>query len=136
MIRKFFLRKRENCGPIFKRDRFSGINQIVIDPITCRQCLFSGYSADFETKNSIPEKEKEKILRGKIVRPLSPITSDSSDTEIPAWQRYDLIAQTNQLLGKDQKTVAEQYLKASWAVRLNSGFFSTLDEKTNEKNGH
>ena len=110
-----------------------GFNPIFIEPITCIRCFFSGYTDDFERKSSIPELVKENILSGKILRPISPITSISDYDQIPAWQRYDLIAQTYQLLNKDKNTLADQYLKASWTVRLSSDPLSVLDKKTNKK---
>jgi hypothetical protein len=38
--------------------------------------------------------------------------------EIPADVQYDLIAQTYQLRGKTEEDIAQQYHRASWAVRL------------------
>ncbi|OHB65887.1 MAG: hypothetical protein A2Y77_02510 [Planctomycetes bacterium RBG_13_62_9] len=65
----------------------------------------------------IPKAVKEQILRQKVLKPLIQIEAGTKPYEIPAYVRYDLIAQTYQLLGKAKEVIAHQFLSASWATR-------------------
>ncbi|MFH1232129.1 MAG: DUF2225 domain-containing protein [Planctomycetota bacterium] len=109
----------------------NGDNPILYQPVTCKKCLYSGYEPDFNTVSSkdktvIPDKIKTKILNEKALKLFRELKKDEP---MPAWIKYDLIAQTYRILGKDKKAIAEQYLRASWALRLEDDFFRNLLEK-------
>jgi tetratricopeptide (TPR) repeat protein len=109
----------------------TGDNPILYQPVTCKKCLYSGYEPDFNTvfskdKTVIPDKIKTKILNEKALKLFRELKKDEP---MPAWIKYDLIAQTYRILGKDKKAIAEQYLRASWALRLEDDFFRNLEEK-------
>jgi len=109
----------------------TGDNPILYQPVTCKKCLYSGYEPDFNTVSSkdktvIPDKIKTKILNEKALKLFRELKKDES---MPAWIKYDLIAQTYRILGKDKKAIAEQYLRASWALRLDDDSCRNLLEK-------
>ncbi|MHC4168209.1 MAG: DUF2225 domain-containing protein [Planctomycetota bacterium] len=97
--------------------RARGDQPVLIYPKTCPECFYSGYPADFK---SVSEVVKEQILRKGALKPMHPISKEAESYEIPASVRYDLIAQTYRLIAKPEKTIAHQFLSASWATRMES----------------
>lgn len=93
-----------------------GSQPVWIRPITCSQCLYSGYAGDFE-KELTPE-QRDKFAQKNSLKPLLAIAPGTDYREIPAWVRYDLIAQVYTILERDKGAIADQYLNASWAVRM------------------
>jgi len=118
------------------RDFFAravGDEPVVFVPTTCPKCFYSGYAVDFGSVagDSKPEVEiseavKEQVLCEKALKPMVEIAEGAKSYEIPAYVRYDLIAQTFQLRGKADEFVAWQFLKASWAIRAESRLPATL----------
>ena len=108
--------------------RAGGNQPVLIYPVTCPNCYYSGYDRDFSPKTRLPDDLKDEITSGKALKPLVPIEKDVQSHDIPAWVRYDLIAQTCALRGRDYETLANQYLSASWAVRLDTDPLSGVDE--------
>jgi len=98
--------------------RARGEQPVLIYPKTCPQCFYSGYPDDF---GSVSEVVKEQILRKGALKPMVLISQEAKSYEIPASVKYDLIAQTYQLRAEPEKTLAQQFLKASWATRMESG---------------
>ena len=113
--------------------RAGGHQPILIYPVTCPKCYYSGYGDDFSPKTKLPDDLKDEITSRKALKPLVPIDKDMQSHDIPAWVRYDLIAQTLALRGRDYETLANQYLSASWAVRLDDDPLPGLDEPTLKK---
>jgi len=97
-------------------ERARGTQPLLVLPATCPKCLYSGYRRDFSKNNKISKEVIEKIKVKKVLKPAIEITPETK--RIPAWVKYDLIAQTYKLLGKEEMAIAQQYLSASWAVRL------------------
>lgn len=95
-------------------ERARGTQPVLCNAVTCSKCYFSGHSGDFISGSKVPEKLKDAILKGKILRPIKDITKEG----IPPWVSYDLIAQKDRFLGKDEKVIGDDYMFASWAVRL------------------
>ena len=112
--------------------RARGAQPVLIAPITCPTCAYSGYEDDFRGDVRIPAEVKERIRQGEALTPRMLIATEEERTFIPAWARYDLVAQTYALRGKDYKTLAEQFLSASWAVRLADDTLPALDAPTRE----
>ena len=103
----------------------SGDQPLIILPITCDKCYYSGYDRDFETVESlILVKLKDEILTKKnIVAPVSILydlkaSPSPAVSPIPAFIKYDLIAQTYKIMGKETSEIFSQYLNAAWALRL------------------
>ncbi len=94
--------------------RAGGAQPILLIPGTCPNCYYSGYYGDFGKDVEIPKEVKQKITKDKMLKPLL----EMKDDRIPAYVKYDLIAQTCILTGKDDLRIGDQYLRGSWAVRL------------------
>lgn len=107
--------------------RARGYQPVLIYPKTCPQCLYSGYPDDFK---SVSEVVKKQILHKGALKPMIQISQESKSYEIPASVKYDLIAQTYRLRAKPEKTIAHQFLSASWATRIESRLtLATLDKE-------
>lgn len=102
--------------------RAVGEQPILIAPVTCPKCLFSGYTDDF--KETVDPAVKKKILEEKAL---------VQQVESQAWAKYDLIAQTMALKGANDPDFAEIYLITSWAVRLEENPFDRLFSSLNEE---
>lgn len=110
--------------------RARGDQPILLAPITCPICFYSGYRIDFDSDKKISKRVIEKIRNGKVLKPLVNISSTTKSYEIPGWVRYDLIAQTYKVLNKSKESIAEQFLAGSWAVRLETEPLEYLDKST------
>jgi len=99
-------------------ERAAGEQPVLIYPKTCPHCFYSGYPDDFK---SVSEAVIEQILHKGALKPMLPISQDAKSYEIPASIKYDLIAQTYRLCAKPEKTIARQFLNASWATRMEPG---------------
>jgi len=122
--------------------RARGAQTVLLLPVTCPKCLYSGYIGDF--KEPVEEKVKQKILAGKALvppkhAPLAPgdegrraLTEglEPKGTKRPAWARHDLVAQTLALKGAPKDTVAFEYLAAAWSVRFEENPFARLMESS------
>ncbi len=68
-------------------------------PMTCSHCLYSGYLSDFlekgkgDASEKISKKLRKAILDEKLLKPMSPIKKGTPSSSIPAFVKYDLIAQ-------------------------------------------
>ncbi len=103
----------------------SGDQPLIILPVTCDKCFYSGYSKDFETvEASILTKLKDEILTKKSIEPPENILYDIKTAPspaalpMPAFIKYDLIARTYKIMGKETSEIFSQYLNAAWALRL------------------
>ncbi|MFX0199966.1 MAG: DUF2225 domain-containing protein [Candidatus Hodarchaeota archaeon] len=111
--------------------RASGDQPVLIYPKTCPQCLYSGYPDDFK---AVSDAIKEQILQKGALKPMIQISQESKSSEIPASIKYDLIAQTYRLRAKPEKTIAQQFLSASWATRIEARVpLAILDKKISKK---
>jgi uncharacterized protein (DUF2225 family) len=108
--------------------RASGDQPILIYPITCSACFYSGFQSDFDKAVKLTDEVKKKIKEEKVLVPCEKINEGE---KMPAWMKYDLIAQTYKLLRKDG--IAWIYIRASWAVRLSFYPIEYLDEKISAK---
>jgi hypothetical protein len=114
-------------------ERAWGAQPVLIYPVTCPGCFYSGYTDDFGSEVKIARNVKELILENKVLKPIVAISAGPDLLGTQAWVKYDLIAQTYQLLGKDGKTIADQFLRASWAVRVKEPFLPSLAAATAKK---
>jgi uncharacterized protein (DUF2225 family) len=113
----------------------AGTQPVLIFPVTCIKCYFSGFSSDFQKKTEVPGKLKDAILKEKILKPLIDLSKISEQSQIAAWVKYDLIAQKYKYMNDERRT-ANMYLNASWAVRVLSDSWvclQGLDENTRAK---
>lgn len=92
----------------------SGFPPILIYPITCRRCLYSGYRDDFEI--DALDDETRALLRSRLTLPENLPPPDDS-TGLPAWARYDLIILSAEIRGLSLDYLIDAALCASWAVR-------------------
>ena len=113
--------------------RAAGQQPVLIFPITCSHCFYSGFRPDFSSKLKLSEKIKDKFVKERRLKPLRPIKAGMASRQIIPWVRYDLIAQTYTLLDKKPLMITDQYLRASWAVRLTAMPISVLDAPTAKK---
>ncbi len=115
--------------------RAGGDQPVLIFPKTCPACFYSGYRYDFSSGINIPPAVKQQILQQGMLKPGVQIPKGAKSYEIPASARYDLIAQTYQLRGKPEEDMAQQFLSASWATRLESYLLpaAILGEELTEK---
>ncbi len=102
----------------------TGDQPVLILPVSCVKCYYSGFESDFGTiEAKTLSKLKDEILNKKGINPPETILYDmKSDTAavkaIPAFIKYDMIAQTYKLLDKGTSEIFAQYISAAWAVRL------------------
>ena len=111
----------------------SGDQPILISPITCNKCYYSGYENDFKASEAnLSDAIKKAILSEKNLKPCHAPIKDANSLSgaghIPAFARYDLIAQSYKLRGKDSEEIFGQYLSASWAARMEAGLLINLNE--------
>lgn len=109
----------------------TGKNPVLVVPLTCAKCYYSGYSHDFGTMEAaIASKLKKEIVDKKALKPLQSglydSTADTAAAGLPAFVKYDLIAQTYALRNKETSEIFTQYISASWAVRLDSELYFDL----------
>lgn len=97
-----------------------GDQPILYYPITCTKCFYSGYEDDFGADAKVPDDVAKRIREEKALKPIEEAASGPPDP----WVRYDLIAQTYVLLGRDHRALAWQYLRAVWASRIQKAFVS------------
>jgi len=97
-----------------------GASPILIRPATCLKCGFSGYVDDFseEEKKKMPATFTAAIKQDKVLKPAVDLASYSDQIDMPAWAKYDLIAQVRKLESAPAGDIAHQYLCAAWAVRI------------------
>ncbi|HAE38914.1 MAG TPA: hypothetical protein DCG57_09785 [Candidatus Riflebacteria bacterium] len=96
-----------------------GSSPILIRPATCLKCGFSGYIDDFssEAKAKMPATFTSAISQEKALKPAVDLASYTDQIDMPAWAKYDLIAQVRKLENSPVGDIAHQYLSAAWAVR-------------------
>ncbi|PKL49472.1 MAG: hypothetical protein CVV42_05665 [Candidatus Riflebacteria bacterium HGW-Riflebacteria-2] len=106
-----------------------GASPILIRPTTCIKCGFSGYVDDFssEAKKNMPATFTAAIKLEKALKPAVYLASYTEQSDIPAWVKYDLIAQVRKLENAPAGDIAHQYLSASWALRMEA--FTPLPEE-------
>lgn len=123
-----------------------GAEVIPLFPATCSRCYYSGYPSEFieldeakaDPEDEADEGEAKKVelsddqkkKLGATLKPRVKIERGMGPDKIPAWARYDLLAQTYAALGKRTSDVAFQYLRGSWAERIESTPSRALDEAT------
>lgn len=97
-----------------------GSSPILIRPATCLKCGFSGYIDDFssEAKKNMPATFTAAIKQDKALKPAVDLASYSDQIDMPAWAKYDLIAQVRKLENAPAGDIAHQYLNAAWSVRI------------------
>lgn len=98
-----------------------GASPILIRPNTCLKCGFSGYIDDFseEAKKKMPATFTSAIMQDKVLKPMVDLASYTDQARVPAWAKYDLIAQVRKLENAPAGDIAHQYLCAAWSVRIN-----------------
>ncbi len=101
----------------------TGDQPVLILPVSCEKCYYSGFESDFGTiETKTLSKLKDEILNKKGIKPPETILYDMKSTvavkTIPAFIKYDMIAQTYKLLNKSTSEIFAQYIGAAWAVRL------------------
>lgn len=107
-----------------------GASPILIRPATCLECGFSGYIDDFseESKKKMPATFTAAIKQDKVLKPAVDLASYSNQIDIPAWAKYDLIAQVRKLENAPAGDIAHQYLCAAWAVRIEAVIPLSIDD--------
>ncbi|NLI78014.1 MAG: DUF2225 domain-containing protein [Candidatus Riflebacteria bacterium] len=111
--------------------RARGTQPLLVAPITCVACGYSGYLDDFDRAGPPPASTtppaddalKTAIRQEKRLQLPVPLPATDTFQAIPPWGRYDLIAQVYQLQNRDERTIARQWQNAAWAVRLDQEFF-------------
>lgn len=119
--------------------RAAGGTPFTITITTCPKCGFTGYAGDFlqlpddatspdePAGDSIDEAVRKAVLAGALKVP-------SGGDALPAWARYDLLAQLQTLQGAPPSRLAATWLHAAWSVRLAGDgwrlFLEPLDEQT------
>jgi uncharacterized protein (DUF2225 family) len=96
--------------------RARGTQPLLIFPLVCTLCYYAGFQDDFNEKVTISEDFKKKMHNE--LKPPLPIRKDEKSFQVPAWVRYDLIAQRLNLAGKPAEDLANMYIRCVWAVRL------------------
>jgi tetratricopeptide (TPR) repeat protein len=104
--------------------RAAGTQPVTVVPISCSRCSYSGYLDDFEEVR-LEAETKERLRSG--LKPPTAVEPGTPSDRIPAWIRYDLLAQTAVLRSRPKLRVADAYLRASWAVRLEAAPLARLD---------
>ena len=110
-----------------------GASPILIRPATCLKCGFSGYIDDFssEAKAKMPATFTLAISQEKALKPAVDLASFSDQIDMPAWAKYDLIAQVRKLENSPAGDIAHQYLCAAWSIRIEA--FLDLPEEDLKK---
>ncbi len=103
----------------------SGNQPLLILPAFCDKCYYCGYCADFATvETEVLAKLKNEIITKKSISPPESIFYDAAAASspaaspAPAFIKYDLMAQTYKIAGRETSEVFSQYLNAAWALRL------------------
>jgi tetratricopeptide (TPR) repeat protein len=123
-------------------NRARGAQSIILLPVACRNCLFSGYASDFKKPN-ISAELKKKILKDKILKApdlsksLFPKMNRAMITEgcqgkndkFPSWAKMDLIGQIYALENKPLMQQARTMSICSWCVRIEENPFSIYMSK-------
>lgn len=121
-----------------------GAQPVLIIPTTCPDCYYSGYASDFNEELEISKEIRKKIKKENILNPMTEITDAMIKQGIPAYVKYDLIAQTYSLLGKRETIVGNQYINGAYSVRaiwsqpklskeLDDKLWSFIDENENDE---
>lgn len=97
------------------RHEYSGVQPNDLYVWVCPTCYYASDHSSFTKEISDND---EKVLTGAL-KPMETIKKNASQDDIPGWVKYDLLAQKYQLLGKEERLVAEAYTRASWSVRQN-----------------
>lgn len=97
----------------------AGDPPLLRDAWTCPRCAYSGLPGDWDS-TSVPPALAERILRERPLRPALPIAADTRRTiDIPAWVRWDLVRQTNELRGDvPARARAATCLSLAWTQRF------------------
>lgn len=96
-------------------------NSIPMDVMvwTCPGCHYSGLKEHFSVKDEPPVALDAAVAR-KIREGLQParkLPAKFAQADVPAWVRFDLMAQALALQGKGGREVGNAYLYASWILR-------------------
>ncbi|MHC4606248.1 MAG: DUF2225 domain-containing protein [Planctomycetota bacterium] len=81
----------------------------------CPGCHFAGSKRDYGPHVKISDEHKKVILEG--LKPPVELKKDMTQKDLPGWAKYDLLAQVQEIRGAKPLTLANTYLKASWAAR-------------------
>lgn len=131
-----------------------GSSVLQIRPVTCLNCYFSGFVGAFNRYSEPPAQEWDEepvttppaliasvtfpatftaaIKIDRVLKPVISIASYTDQSEIPAWVRYDLIAQVYRLTGQPPRDLADLYLQASWSVRDEDNVIQMLSKSDTE----
>jgi hypothetical protein len=102
--------------------------------VTCVKCLFTGYASEFKPDSKDEAENKaaherfkplskefmEKFKGGAALTPMKPLTGITEYREIPAFMRFQLMAQIAELRGDGDQAIAELLQRGAWAVRLDA----------------
>jgi len=94
-----------------------GEQPLLYEVVTCPHCLYSGYAKDFAEDVKIPAAIVQAIKANKALKRPAALADDVPADQLPAWARYDLLAQTLALKGKEGLDHALALLAASWCIR-------------------
>lgn len=105
--------------------------------ITCTGCLYSGHSSDFGKTVALTQAQKDAI-RDKV-RPMLPLKKGAASGDVPAFVRFDLMAQVYQIRGMSEFEIGNAFLLASWAGKLDfpgqSIFAADHEHRLQERSG-
>lgn len=110
-------------------ERAAGDDPNLFYPITCPECAYSGFHSEFLSDTTLPDTLKQKIKAKKAFISTPPV-EELDLHNIPAWAKYDFIAQKYQLTGRSPLLIAHIFHSASWAVRSEDEPLSGIDSNT------
>ncbi|MBD3404380.1 DUF2225 domain-containing protein [candidate division GN15 bacterium] len=96
-------------------ERAAGFPPVLMHPITCTSCWYSGYHRDFDSTVHFDDATRQ-LLRDSLARPAD-YTIHEGRAMVPAWSKYELIIQTSRLLGKSWQRIQFAAMRAAWSVR-------------------
>ena len=96
--------------------RAVGAQPVLITPIACGNCYYAGYRADFDKEVKLSDDVKKKLREN--LKPPVAVKKGGDARDLPAWARYDLIAQNYAIRAEKPEAIANCYLCAAWSVRL------------------
>lgn len=97
-----------------------GANPVEVLVSTCSHCLYSGTRADFEDTSAVILRD-ELLTEKPLLIPASLDGTAHDAGKLPAWARWILAAQCSQRRHSSPRLIADRWLSASWAMRLDSG---------------
>lgn len=111
--------------------RARGAQPLLLAPVTCVTCGYSGYLDGFDRAGPPPSPAsppaddalKAAIRQEKRLQLPVPLPATDTFQALPPWARYDLIAQVYRLQNREERAIARQWQNAAWAIRLDQEFF-------------